>query len=449
MLKEDTKISECIEDQINVQSVSTFYQIAKVYNLTSLARLSLSYIERCFPMVVETKNFLELQFNLVANILASSELSVHSELEIFNAVNEWMRHNFDNRGKFAKDLLLKVRLPLLSDHVLKYLVNKSSSFLENNECVEILKAVSYDKESFFRNKATKYYVNRYCNQKKFNILICGGRNVEHHTVNDVNQIDGSDFNNVKVFPSMAKERYDSEAVCLKGEVYIFGGFDNVDLITSIEKYSPSANTWNEIAYMFDNRQAFCACTFMENIYVIGGCYYADEEWTVTKSCLQFDTKDNNWKEVAAMNEAKDSVACAVFEGKIVVSGGCDNNNDKLNTVESYDVIADKWSSMPNMIGSKSLHSLVVVRNNLFVIGFGDDTCEVLEKNNKKFVALKSSLVEFVDLNKTISIGNKILVYRNNTATILSYDVDKNEWSEESCKVTKHLEYYSRVKLPRY
>ena len=40
----------------------------------------------------------------------------------------------------------------------------------------------------------------------------------------------------------------------------------------------------------------------------------------------------------------------VFEEKIVVAGGSTDNYDNYtNSVESYDVFADKWSLMPCLI----------------------------------------------------------------------------------------------------
>ena len=124
----------------------------------------------------------------------------------------------------------------------------------------------------------------------------------------------------------------------------------------------------------------------------------------------------------------------------------------LNALCELSIIADQWSSMPNMIAAKIRHSLVAVRNKLLVIGLGDDTCELYENRSKKFVALKSPPVEYVEdvnLTKAIAIGNKILVFQDNKATVLCYDVDKNEWSEEPCEVTKHLQDFSCVKLPWY
>ena len=46
----------------------------------------------------------------------------------------------------------------------------------------------------------------------------------------------------------------------------------------------------------------------------------------------------------------------------------------------------------------------------------------------------------------ISIGNKLAVFGHRRKTILFYDVDKNEWTEEPCEVTSHLDGYCCAKI---
>ena len=243
---------------------------------------------------------------------------------------------------------------------------------------------------------------------------------------------------------MKKKRKCSKAVCVKGDVYLFGGDDSFTLIMSVEKYSYSSNTWNIVADMYDDRDSFCACAFMDNIFIIGGI----KTWN-SKSNLQFNTKQNDWKEVAEMKEARSSAACTVYEGNVIVAGGWDNEINKMRSVESYDALSDKWSSMPNMVKGKWGHSLVVVNNKLYVVGLGKQTCEVYNSYCKKFVAIKSPQVDHLRLNHAISIGNKIFAFQNVTSSILCYDVDKDEWSEESCEVTNNISLFSCVKLPLY
>ena len=115
----DIQAFEGIKERINVQNVATYYQIAKYFNFTELSKLALRYIERCFTVVCETHNFLELDYTLFAKVLGSSNLRLDSELEALKAADGWVSYNYDERWKFAKDLLLKIRLHLLSDRALK------------------------------------------------------------------------------------------------------------------------------------------------------------------------------------------------------------------------------------------------------------------------------------------------------------------------------------------
>ena len=103
--------------------------------------------------------------------------------------------------------------------------------------------------------------------------------------------------------------------------------------------------------------------------------------------------------------------------------------------------------MPKTINNHSYHNLVVVKEKLFVVGKEPNFFEVFDNVCKKFVSLKQP--PCINFNKSVAIGNKIVVFQENRTTILCYDVDKDEWSEESCEVTKDLSNFSCVKLPWY
>ena len=77
-----------IKNNIELKNILLHYTIAYIFNLSNLAKISMSYAERCFLMVVETNNFLELDFSLVKKILLSSKLHITSELEVFYAIND-------------------------------------------------------------------------------------------------------------------------------------------------------------------------------------------------------------------------------------------------------------------------------------------------------------------------------------------------------------------------
>ena len=197
--------------------------------------------------------------------------------------------------------------------------------------------------------------------------------------------------------------------------------------------------------MPDERQCFCACSFMNKVYLFGG-----HDWKsgYLKSCLDFDANKIRWKEAAKFNEEKSLAACSIFEESIVVSGGY--NGQELNTVELYDAYSDSWTPMPNMIEERSHHSLVSLKSKLFAIGGANlnTNCEVFDKTSDMFVTLKTP--KFYSRYVTaVLVKSKLFVFQSCKQLVLCYDVDKDKWSEESCEATENIIYFSSVKLPLY
>ena len=148
----------------------------------------------------------------------------------------------------------------------------------------------------------------------------------------------------------------------------------------------------------------------------------------------YDIKSNKWTYVAPMLTNRYSASCAVFKGKIVVTGGFlipDRLNQgkyepflRLSSTESYCFHENKWTHFSDMLQGRSYHGSVSIENKLFVIG-GDyeNTCELLDNITNKFVFIKSlpklkdNLCRFVSNIEVVSIGYKIYVYRENLETI--------------------------------
>ena len=441
----ENKISEYIHDKTIIQKVITFYHLASIFELPNLARKSLSCIERCFTMLAETPMFLELRYTLIAKVLISSHLHITSELEVFNAANGWLSHNLNERRKFGKQLLLKVRLSLLSEFALEQILNKISSFSCIEECVAIIKEALYSKQNMLRNKSSKNYVNRFCNQSKFSIILCGGINLKYtKAARSVHQVDCSSLNTVKVLSPMITERWCANVISLKGEIFVLGGCDiNKKLIMSVENYSPVNNTWTKKTELPDDRYSFCACAFMDKIFIFGG----RNDYSHFTYSLLLDTNNNKWKKIARTNEPRSSQACTVFEENIVVSGGWDHVSNHLKNVDSYEEISNTWTPMANMTTSKSGHKLVAVKSKLYVIGCEGDASEVYDNICKKFVVMKQPPKFSPKISEAIFIGSKIYVFDRHWLSTICYDVDKDEWSKEVCDYSKNLRYFGCVKYP--
>ena len=150
-----------------------------------------------------------------------------------------------------------------------------------------------------------------------------------------------------------------------------------------------------------------------------------------------------------MNEARCYASCVVFEGKIVVSGGYNDNDRTLNTVEAYDHIANSWTNMPNMIERRDRHKLVSIKNKLFVLGgYTWQTIEVFDSSFQNFALLQYPSInsQTYFIADVTSIGNKIVIFSNIGGSVFLYNVENDAWSEKSCGA-KYMQNFSCASLP--
>ena len=408
-----------------------------------MAKLSHLNIERCFSIVADSNEFLELDFLSIKSILASSELLVDSELQVYDAAKKWLRHKSVERGRHAKDLLLKVRLTLLSTSVLNSILKEKSGFAMNDECVRVVKNVLNNKSANSSNNAT----SRYCSQDSFDIIVCAGLQLPSRNVlNDSFTVKSSAFSHLKKMPQLKESRRSHRAVCVKNEIYIFGGVDeNGETLKSVEKYSPVADVWTKVADMIDGRDRFCCCSLMDKVYLIGGSVNAFK----TDSCVEFETETNTFKEVAGINEARSVASASVFNGKIVVSGGNNNDYETLKSVEAYDHVARAWTRMPDLVEMRSGHKSIGVKNKLFVFESCRSSAEAFDSVCNKFVLIKvpkQIASSFRSVVGVVAVGSKIFIF-GNRGCVTTFDRNKKEWAQTCCEATKKTLWFSCAKIP--
>ena len=447
MLDEKTanQTSKWIEDNVTVPNCIPYLFFSQLFRLQETFKTSLRVIERWFTTIADSDDFLELDFKSVAAILNSSELLIDSELQVFNAMNAWLNHKSIGRCKHAKYLLQRVRLSLLTVPALNNILDKNLWIVMNHECSEIIKKVIMYKTKHPRNSTNDLPTSRYCNQWDFNFVIAAAN---RKVVRDYFIIDSTDFSRTNTFPIKNIGKDLSKIVFIKGEIYVIGSsvYNKYDQVIPIEKYSPSTNTWDIIGEVNGYRVNFCACSFVDHVYVIGGYLFDGNS-----SCVKFCTINKKWKQIAKINVTRQLASCAVFEGRIVVSGGISDGN--MKTVEAYDHVDDSWKYMPSMIERRDFHKSVAIKNKLFLVGGSTfDSCiEVFDSLCNRFVLIENpkGLNKYIaDISDVVSVGNKIFIFSNKEGCVLIYDVQVNKWSRKSCEATKTIEQFLCSALPK-
>ena len=307
-----------------------------------------------------------------------------------------------------------------------------------------------DKKDIYKNKSFLFYKNRYCSQANCNILVCGGLNVKTNTTDcNVTIVDGRNFDTFKFLTKFPRCDFIYVAN-VKNEFYIIPTCKYENSI-NVQKYNFITNTWKytELVVNIDINY-FKVCSFLNKINFIGGCNRRVE---ISKSCFYLDTVTNETASIKQMNEARMGPACAVFEGRIVVSGGITLHYYASNTVEAYDHVYNTWSYMPNMVHERSGHALVAVSNNLYVIGGKTSVCEVFDSFSRKFTVLKSlsSVKDIGDYNmkNAFSIASKIMIVRGGLAKLVVYDLETSELSEVPFNAAKDIVNYACLKIAKF
>ena len=107
--------------------------------------------------------------------------------------------------------------------------------------------------------------------------------------------------------------------------------------------------------------------------------------------------------------------------------------------------------MSSMNYGRYNHSLVAIENKLYVFGDEFGMFEMYDSFTKSFAILKlppSFLNRRSFITGAISIGRKILIFKTYSSTITTFDLDKNEWSEENFNATKNIGGFNCLKLPK-
>ena len=167
-----------------------------------------------------------------------------------------------------------------------------------------------------------------------------------------------------------------------------------------------------------------------------------------------------------MREARENPSSCVFEGRIIVTGGLQYNEDGTDvnfydqpddlvvtkSCESFDQVFNVSKKFAKMNFSRCCHQSVVINNKFYVIGGGTEVSEVYDSTCKKFTALRRPVMRnhkklLIDPVAAFSIGSEIFVFGKNSLIVLVFDYETNEWYEKTCEALKDISNFAAVKIP--
>jgi len=163
---------------------------------------------------------------------------------------------------------------------------------------------------------------------------------------------------------MLTARTQFACVDVNGKIYVLGGRDKVNgnIISTIEVYDPTADTWTELNPMPNPRAAY-GWSVNDIIYIIGGT-----NGTTTLTTVEaYDPIAETWTAKAPMNTPRAGYGIGVVDGIIYVFGG-HTGSTRTNAVEAYDPATDAWTPKASMPAGLDSLSAAAVNGKIYIIG---------------------------------------------------------------------------------
>ncbi|KAK4882939.1 hypothetical protein RN001_006258 [Aquatica leii] len=290
---------------------------AEHQNCSSLLQEATAYTSQHFIQVIRNQEFLQLNVEQMAVLLASDDLNVSSEQQIFYALMSWINHDVLSRKPHIARLLALVKLPLLEP-----------AFLADN----IENVVGSDPG---------------CQKLVMEAM-------KWHLLPERR-------------PQMISSRTRPRKATL-GRLLVVGGMDKNKGATTIESYDPRCGNWT-IGYQLNGRRLQFGIALMgDKLLVVGG---RDGLKTLnTMECLDLET--GAWTQLSAMNTHRHGLGVAVLGGPLYVVGGHDGWS-YLNTVERWDPVTRQWNYVAPMQGQRCSAGVAVLGGKLYAVGGRDGT----------------------------------------------------------------------------
>lgn len=225
------------------------------------------------------------------------------------------------------------------------------------------------------------------------------------------------------------KRFGACSVVLKGLVYVFGGFDGAEYLTSVEVIDPVRKSIVVLPSLMTTRRYFACCAAISDtrVVIFGGSDCCNR----LNTCELFDAATQTFTALEGVTMAsKRHGACAVtLRGKVYILGGHDGVQS-LASAELFCPVTMTFTSLAcTMIFKRNFACAAVIHDRIYIAGGHDGvsrlaSCEAYDLASNAFIQLRA--------NMTTRRSGACAVVANARMYILGGTDGTNVWS--SCYV---------------
>jgi hypothetical protein len=253
------------------------------------------------------------------------------------------------------------------------------------------------------------------------VLIAGGKDAAGNALAsaDLFNADGS----VSAAPPMAHPRYGHSAIFLMdGYVLVAGGHTTGGGVTNTaELFDPLSNTWQTLpGTMTDARADFTMSQLQDgDVLVVAG----DNGTSPVSSFEKFSLTANTFQYVGTLASARKAhAAAALNDGRVIIAGGSgldsSSNAVALTSTDIYDPVANSFSAGPSLNTARFAHTATTLIDGTVLLAGGNDgtndlaSTEIYDPDAGTITASAASLA-------TARSGHTALLLPNNNSVLIA------------------------------
>ncbi|XP_072924719.1 kelch-like protein 23 [Hemitrygon akajei] len=297
--------------------------------LTAAARrVALTHLE---AMVTHQEEFVQLSEEALVELLASDDLYVRKEDEVFEAAVKWASHRRCREAALLP-LLGLVRAPFMSLTFLDLLIKRSKRGSEDDTCAGVLKMLNRNPpRTWSAAQKSRRYETMY---------VLGGRHEREQQ--ELFQFYPKS-NTWQACSPLRRRNLTQYAVAAVGNyIFVTGGYFRDEIVWYcvdwVLIYNHWENNWMEGPSLKQSRNWHCAVGAGEYLYVLGGS--TDE--AVIADVERLLVMDTQWESMHRMVQPVERAAAVSDGTSIYVLCGLDENGDVYSGVQRLVVDTDVW-----------------------------------------------------------------------------------------------------------
>ena len=431
-----------IERHMSASNCIFNYLFAEKYECKELQIYAGELIKQNFATVGKSKEFSQLSWDHIKDIISSDDIVIRAEEDIFEIIVEWIGQNQEAREQYFAELFSHVRLSTISQHYLYTKLMSHELVQGDGECRQILMDEMRWRALFAGQEISPQRPRTCLQTHEDAIITCGGLSPDGLVRNLTLCYVPSAKTWYQLAPMLTRRCRHGFAAC-QGFVYAVGGKGEDSFHSSVERYDPRTNTWNFVAPLPKKVKLVGTATLQGSLYIAGGIEFTTEQGRRRCDTVQrYNPSTNSWSLVAPLSSRRSSV-CLVTDTHYLYSIGGLGDDDFLSAVERYDPKLNTWTQMAPMSEKRGCACGVSLEKKIYVFGGTVDafsrhaslSCEVYDITLNEWHSIAPMHVPRFHASAVL-LRDQIYVFggigsesvdHHNSRMVECYDVQKNQW----------------------